>query len=525
MITGKNYIGNTLSNNGEKTFQAYNPNNFEMMEEVFYCATEDELNSAVKLAKSAFHKYKNFSGIKKAEFLESIAEEILNLGDELIQRSVLETALPEARIIGERGRTVNQLKMFAQLLKEGSWVEASIDTAIPQRQPIPKSDIRKMREAIGPVVVFGASNFPLAFSTAGGDTASALAAGCPVIVKSHPSHPGTSELVASAIIKAAEKTKMPNGIFSLLNDSGFEIATKLVNHKEIKAVAFTGSFNGGKSLFDIANKREEPIPVFAEMGSINPVFVLPNKLNVNYENVATNLASSITLGAGQFCTNPGLIITVENPKLNLFIESLAKKIYESSSSKMLNKGIVQNYNLRRNKMLEEKGIKIEANSSHDSNFGNSTLVSTSADNFINNPNLHEEVFGPFSLIVICKNIDEMKVVAKKLKGQLTSTFIAEKNELLENNHLIEILRDKVGRIIFNGVPTGVEVCASMQHGGPFPASTDSRFTSVGTDAVKRFTRPICYQDFPNELLPDELKNENPLNIWRLVNNNFTQNKI
>ena len=354
MITGKNYIGNKLSNLGGKSFNAYNPNNFEMLKEVFYCATEEELNSAVELAKYAFHKYKKIPGAKKAEFLESIAHEILNLGDELIKRASLETALPEARIIGERGRTVSQLKMFAQLLKDGSWVEAAIDTALPDRQPLPKSDIRKMREAIGPVAVFGASNFPLAFSTAGGDTASALAAGCSVIVKSHPSHPGTSELVASAVIKAAKKNEIPNGVFSLINDSDFEIGTKLVNHKEIKAVAFTGSFNGGKSLFDIANKREEPIPVFAEMGSTNPVFVLPNKLNTDLENVAANLAASITLGAGQFCTNPGLVIILENPNLKLFIEELAKKINESPANKMLNKGIAQNYNSKRKKCLKKK---------------------------------------------------------------------------------------------------------------------------------------------------------------------------
>ena len=261
------------------------------------------------------------------------------------------------------------------------------------------------------------------------------------------------------------------------------------------------------------------------MGSTNPVFVLPNKLNTDLENVAANLAASITLGAGQFCTNPGLIIILENPNLKLFIEELAKKINESPANKMLNKGIAQNYNSKRKKMLEEKGIMIEANSSNDSKLGNPTLISTGADNFINNPNLHEEVFGPFSLIVICKNMDEMKAAAKKLTGQLTSTFIAEKNELLENIHLVEIIKDKVGRIIFNGVPTGVEVCSSMQHGGPFPATTDARFTSVGTDAIKRFTRPVCYQDFPNDLLPDELKNENPLNIWRLINNNFSQSKI
>ena len=525
MITGKNYIGNSPENNGNDTFQAYNATEFKLLDEMFYCATEEETNSAIELATKAFQEYKSFSAEKKATFLESIAEEILNLGEELVNTAMSESALPEGRIIGERGRTINQLKMFARLLREGSWIEATIDTAIPDREPIPKPDLRKYRQAVGPVVIFGASNFPLAFSTAGGDTASALAAGCPVIVKSHPSHPGIGELVASAIIKAAEKNNIPNGVFSFLNDSGFKVGTQLVQHPDVKSIAFTGSLTGGKALFDLASNRTEPIPVFAEMGSINPVFIFPEKLKVNYEELAQGLAGSITLGVGQFCTNPGLIFTVENEALEAFIKSLSTHIQKSVPGKMLNKGIVENYSAKRKKMLSEKGIVVEGTSDLQDGFGSPTVVSVEGSTFLENPDLHEEVFGPFSLIVKCKNFEEMLHITGTLEGQLTATFQADRDELINHKNIVDIVKEKVGRLIFNGVPTGVEVCSSMHHGGPYPASTDSRFTSVGTDAIKRFTRPICYQDWPNELLPDELKNENPLNIWRLVDNKFTQNKI
>lgn len=525
MITGKNYIGNRVSNKGQNTFHAYSAAEFKMLEEKFYSATEEEVKEAVALAKTAFSNYNNISGAKKAEFLETIAQEIINLGDELVKTAMAESALPEGRIIGERGRTVNQIKMFAALLRDGSWVEATIDTAIPDREPLPKSDIRKYRQAVGPVVVFGASNFPLAFSTAGGDTASALASGCPVIVKSHPSHPGTGELVASAIIKAAEKTSMPNGVFSFLNDSGYKVGAQLVTNPDIKSVAFTGSHSGGKALLDLANGRKEPIPVFAEMGSTNPVFILPEKMKLEAESIAAGLAGSITMGVGQFCTNPGLVIAIENEGLETFISSLSAKIKESDPGKMLNKGIEQNYNSKRKEMLKAKGITLEGNAAEIKGLGNPTVVSVSAEDFISNPDLHQEIFGPFSLIVKCKNNNEMLLAAKQLEGQLTATFQAEVNEFSKYSELINIVKDKVGRIIFNGFPTGVEVCSSMNHGGPYPATTDSRFTSVGTDAIKRFTRPIAFQDWPMEFLPDELKNDNPLNIWRLVDNKFTQSKI
>lgn len=525
MLTGKNYIGNTLSNKGKNTFYSYNPIEFKSLENKFYCATKEEVDLAVDLAKNAFIEYKNFSGNRKAEFIETIAEEIMNLGDELVSTAMSETALPEGRITGERGRTVNQLKMFASLLREGSWVEASIDTAIPDRAPIPKPDLRRFRQAVGPAAVFGASNFPLAFSTAGGDTASSLAAGCPVIIKAHPSHPGTNELVASAIIKAAEKRKMPNGVFSSLNDSGFEVGRQLVLQDEVKSVAFTGSFVGGKALFDLANSRKEPIPVFAEMGSVNPVFIMPEKLKSEYNAIAANLAGSITLGVGQFCTNPGLIITMKNESLDLFINLLSEKVSLTEAGKMLNNKITENYIAKRNRLIEEKGIKIEGSSQVRNGLANATIVSADADKFIADPKLHEEVFGPFSLVIKCNDLIEMKKVTETLQGQLTATVQATESELQEYQEIIDLIKDKVGRLIFNGVPTGVEVCSSMQHGGPFPATTDSRFTSVGTDAIKRFTRPISYQDWPDHLLPPELQNENPLNIWRWINNTFTKERI
>lgn len=525
MITGKNYVGSKLSNLSENTFQAYNSAEMKMLDQKYYCASEEEVDQSVELANNAFSEYKNYSGDHKAKFLDAIADEIINLGDELIQTTMTESALPEGRIIGERGRTVNQLKMFANLLRDGSWVEATIDTAIPDRAPIPKSDLRKFRQAIGPIAVFGASNFPLAFSTAGGDTASALASGSPVIVKSHPSHPGTGELVASAIIKAAEKTNIPHGVFSFLNDSGYKVGSQLVTHPGIKSVAFTGSLAGGKALFNLANNRIDPIQVFAEMGSTNPVFILPEKMKENSESLATDLAGSITMGVGQFCTNPGLIITVENDSLDSFINTLSKIIQDSPAGKMLNKGIADNYLSKRNKMLEEKGIRIEGNSEDKDGHGNPSVVSVKAETFLQNSDLHAEIFGPFSLIVKCKNLTEMTSVAKCLEGQLTATFQAKTEELKNQKELVNLAKEKVGRLVFNGFPTGVEVCSSMQHGGPYPATTDSRFTSVGTDAIKRFTRPITFQDWPKELLPEELQNSNPLNIWRLVDNNFTQAQI
>ncbi len=518
MITGKNHIGNLLSSIGNITFKTFNPQTNLENEVVYSEASPIEIEKAVELAAEAFNSFKSISGLKKSDFLNEIANEIEALGDELIQTYCAETGLPEGRAIGERGRTIFQLRSFANLVKEGSWVEATIDTADLNRQPIPKVDIRKMLVPLGPIVVFGASNFPLAYSTAGGDTAAAFAAGCPVIVKSHPMHAGTGELVASAIIKAAEKTEMPNGVFSNLNSSGIEVGISLVNNPMVKAVGFTGSIRGGRALYDMAAKRPEPIPVFAEMGSVNPVIILPKAAKNKGEHWAKIYAGSITMGSGQFCTNPGLILGLEGPDLNNFIKILSNEIVKIEPTCMLHPNIIGAYESNKSIMLEQKGIQTAAtvNNEVSKNYGRQIITTVEGDTFLANTNLHQEVFGPFSMVVQCENMAQLETIISKLEGQLTGTILAEDEELLNYTSIVGVLQNRVGRIIFNGVPTGVEVCSAMVHGGPYPASTDSRFTAVGINSIKRWVRPFSFQSWPNELLPDELKNENPLGISRLV---------
>ena len=527
MITGKNYIGNHQSAKGTKTYKTFNPQlNIENVH-VFVEATSDEIDEAVTLASNAFKVFRSISGNQKADFLNSIADEILVLDEELIKTYCSESGLPEGRAKGERGRTIGQLRMFAELVKEGSWVEAAIDTAIPDREPIPRPDLRKMLIPLGPVVVFGASNFPLAYSAAGGDTAAALAAGCPVIVKSHPMHAGTGELVASAIIKAAKKTGMPNGVFSNLNSSGIEVGVQLVQHPQVKAVGFTGSIRGGRALFDLASKREEPIPVFAEMGSINPVVILPKALNSRGEGLAKTYASSITLGTGQFCTNPGLLLGIKGESLTSFIQNLSNEIIKIEPSCMLHPNIVKAYDVGRIKAVKQPSLHIVAEypESVNDNYARQTVTTVSGQAFLDNSTLHQEVFGPYSLVVECENVKQLEAIILNLEGQLTGTLIADNDEASQYPELISALQNRVGRLIYNGVPTGVEVCPSMTHGGPYPASTDSRFTAVGIHSIKRWVRPFSYQSWPNELLPDELQNENPLNITRLLNNKLTKDKI
>ncbi|HOO08804.1 MAG TPA: aldehyde dehydrogenase (NADP(+)) [Cyclobacteriaceae bacterium] len=493
----------------------------------FKDATLAEVDAAMNEAHVAFLSYKNFDGKKRAAFLRAIADEIEALGDELVKTAMGETALPEARIIGERGRTTGHCRMFADYIEEGSWVEARIDTAMPDRTPAPKPDIRKKLVPLGPVVVFGAANFPLAYSTAGGDTASALAAGCPVIVKAHPAHAKTSELVAGAIKKAMGKTGMPAGVFQHLHGAGFEVGQALVKHPRASAVGFTGSYLGGKALFDMANQRPTPIPVFAEMSSTNPVILLPDSLARDYEQTAGMLASSMVLGVGQFCTNPGLIFAVEGDGLGQFIKHLSAAISKSLPAEMLHEGIARNYVKRLSETLSQKGVKLEVQAQAESKVGDKdqgrpTVASVQAPVFMENPSLAEEVFGPFSLIVRCKDMNELNTVMARVHGQLTSTLIGGEKEIAKHTNLINILMGKAGRLIINGVPTGVEVCPSQNHGGPFPSTTDSRFTAVGTDAIKRFARPVAFQNFPDSLLPDELKNANDKGIWRVVNGEMTR---
>jgi NADP-dependent aldehyde dehydrogenase len=415
------------------------------------------------------------------------------------------------------------LNSYADACENGTWLGACIDTAIPDKAP-PKPDIRKMLIPLGPVVVFGASNFPFAFSTAGGDTACAFAAGCPVIVKAHPAHANTAEMVANAILLAAEKCNMPKGIFAQVYGAGFEVGKALVMHPYTKAVGFTGSYTGGKQLFDWGNQRKEPIPVFAEMGSVNPVFLMPEKLAASANEIATMYAGSITQGVGQFCTNPGIIIGIESEALQTFIHDLGKAIQLIAPAPMLHTGIVDAYKKNKSNALLQEDVHLVAESETDvkENEGLPTIATASGQAFLNNPILHQEVFGPYSIIIRCKDMQEMAEVAKNLEGQLTSTLMATENDIRGNDEIVEAVKNICGRFILNNVPTGVEVCLSMQHGGPFPASSDARFTAVGADGIKRFARPMAFQNWSNNLLPDELKDENPLEIWRTVNNELTK---
>jgi NADP-dependent aldehyde dehydrogenase len=512
-LTGKNIIGFESFSEGNIAIQAVNPANGETLAPLFFKATIDELSLAAQKAEKAFQIYRKQSGKQKAEFLEKIAEEIENLGDALIERYVAESGLPQGRAMGERGRTTGQLRLFAQLLRDGSWVNARIDTALPDRQPLPRPDIRSVERSLGVVGVFGSSNFPLAFSVAGGDTASALAAGCPVIFKAHPAHLGTSELVGLAIQKAAEATNMPDGVFSLLFDDGHEIGLALVKHPNLKAIGFTGSYKGGKALYDAAAARPEPIPVYAEMGSVNPVFLLPRILKANGTTLAQNFVGSVTLGVGQFCTNPGMLLLQKN---EAFITALEQHTNTSMGGVMLTTGIRDAY---------VRGIENTKNYTKVIGVGKAPegftavepiIFHASIEDFTQNPHLSEEIFGPTSVVVEANTKDELLAAAQSLTGHLTATVHGTPEDLAEYADLIEILEQKVGRILINGFPTGVEVSHAMVHGGPFPATTDSRSTSVGTMAISRFTRPVCYQNFPDSLLIDELKADNPLNIWRLV---------
>lgn len=527
MITGKNYIGNSPSGQGQKKFTTFDPKLNVENEWQFVEASKDEIDKAVDLAWNAFEEYQKVSGKQKATFLREIANEIEALDDALIKVYCKETGLPEGRAKGERGRTCFQLRTFADLVEQGDWVNASIDTALPNREPAPKPDLRKMSVPIGPIAVFGASNFPLAYSTAGGDTASALASGCPVVVKSHPMHAGTGELVASAIVKAAKSTNMPEGVFSNLNSAGIEVGQQLVKHPKIKGVGFTGSIAGGRALFDMASKRKEPIPVFAEMGSINPVVLLPKALENKPKDWAKTYASSITLGTGQFCTNPGILLGIESASFDMFIESLSEEIVKIEPSCMLNPGIISRYVANKSSMISENKVAVVADYGQEvaENVAQQTVVAVSGKSFLENPNLQREVFGPFSMVVKCKDDKELKRAITVLEGQLTGTILSEENEIDDYIGVVNALQNRVGRLIFNGVPTGVEVCPSMLHGGPYPASTDSRFSAVGIHAIERWVRPVSYQNWPDNLLPDALKNENPFGILRLVNGSLTDAKI
>lgn len=515
-MTGKNSVGYKLSALGTRTFQTFNPVENSYNETIFVEAVSQEIEEAVLLASNAFEELKGISHLKRAAFLDRIAHKLAENEEVILQQYILESGLTLDRAKVEMKRTIFQLTSFSALVKENNWREISIDHADTSRIP-PKPDLRKMLFGVGPVVVFGASNFPLAYSTIGGDSVSALAAGCPVIVKSHPLHAGTGELVAQCVIEAAKETEMPNGIFSNLNAQGFEVGETLVKHPLVKAVGFTGSIKGGRALFDLANQRPEPIPVFAEMGSVNPVIILPNSLEKKIDEWSTMYADSISASCGQFCTNPGLLFCVKSKASDEFIKQLTKKLLQKDAQTMLHPSIHSSFERLKTERLEDETVRyFEKEGEIEINSGRQTIAVVSGENFRNNPSLEEEVFGPFSLVVECESVDEIILCLKNVNGQLTASVLGEVDEVNHQLDLLKVLQNKVGRIVFNGVPTGVEVCPSMHHGGPYPASTDSRFTAVGIDSIKRFARPIAFQNCPDQILPDELKHSNPLNLLRRV---------
>lgn len=483
----------------------------------------NDIDMIMQNAQQAFDSFKLLSPSDRSAFLQETTAQIEAARETLVQTAHEETNLPLPRLNGELTRTTNQLKLFARVVEEGSWVEAAIDTADKDRTPA-KPDTRKMLLPVGPVVVFGASNFPFAFSTAGGDTASALASGSSVIIKGHSAHANTSQLVFEAIKKAIVKTGVHPYTVQHVLGSGSTVGKALVQHPNTTGVGFTGSFSGGKALWELANQRERPIPVFAEMSSINPVVFLQDTLQQNAASLAKTYAASISLGMGQFCTNPGLLLAVKSEALDRFLSLLGKEIEQVAPQKMLHSGIHQSFNKGLSEALSQKGIQTIAQSATaPANIeAYPTVAKVEASVFMQNPHFREEVFGPYSLTVICSDKTELKKVLESLKGQLTTTVMATDADIVANADIIELQTTLAGRIILNDVPTGVEVCASMVHGGPFPSTTDARFTSVGTTAIKRWVRPVCFQGFKDSMLPDALKDSNPLKIWRIVNNEWVK---
>ena len=489
-------------------------------------SSKQEIENILEKAQQAFVAIEKLGISKRVAFMRTVADEIEAIGSELITTAQEESHLPEGRLIGEKGRTIFQWRSYADAVERGASLDASIDTAIPDRTPT-KPDIRKTTVGLGPVTVFGASNFPFAFSTAGGDTASAIGAGCPVIVKAHSGHPKTSQIMADAIIRAVEKSNFPDGTFAHVYCKNHEEAQLLVSHPIIKAVGFTGSNRGGMALVDVANKRVNPIPVYAEMGSINPVFLLPGKMKAAASEMAKQYVGSLTLGVGQFCTNPGIAIGLNSPELDQFIETFKEEISKVAPAPMLNANIAKGYTTNRDKLVGQAGVDVVAVAAAEPSegCGAATVATALGVDFLINDALQDEVFGPFAIIIKCKDADEMLAVTEKLHGQLTATLLATGEDLAENPELIALIQNKCGRIIFNNFPTGVEVCKSMHHGGPFPSSSNALYTSVGSDSIKRFVRPLSFQNWPDEFLPEELKNDNPLGIWRTVNNALTKEAI
>jgi NADP-dependent aldehyde dehydrogenase len=516
-IQGEMIIGRRAVRGSAGTVRAFNPSTRAEMEPGFGLATGAEVDAACALAEGSFDAYRNVPLARRAQFLETIAERIMDIGPALIERAGHESGLPAARLEGERGRTCNQLRLFAKVVRDGHFLEATLDSALPERVP-PRPDLRMRKIPLGPVAVFGASNFPLAFSVAGGDTASSLAAGCPVVVKAHSAHLGTSELVAKAVLQAAIDCDMPEGVFSMLIGEGRQVGQALVAHPAIKAVGFTGSRQGGLALVQTAAARKEPIPVYAEMSSINPFYVLPGALEQSAATIGQGFADSLTMGVGQFCTNPGLVIGLSGPAFDVFRDAASQALLPKAAGTMLTAGIHAAYAGAVDKRNRIEGVKLVGQGASEGQgcAAQAALYQCDAATFLASSDLEEEIFGPASLLVACRDEAELLAVTAHVEGQLTATVHATQEDRVLAAKLLPILERKAGRVLFNGYPTGVEVCHAMVHGGPFPATSDARSTSVGATAIERFLRPVCYQDVPAALLPEALRDENPLNLARTV---------
>ncbi|SKA97808.1 NADP-dependent aldehyde dehydrogenase [Prosthecobacter debontii] len=526
MITGHQLIAGREAPCDHAPYHAVNPTTNESLEPAFCEATTAQADEALRAADGAFDALRSAAPEQRAQFLETLADEILALGDTLLERAHAETALPMARLTGERGRAINQCKMFATLIREGSWADATIDRALPDRQPLPKPDVRKVLLPIGPVVVFGASNFPFAIGVIGTDTVCALAAGCPVVVKAHPAHPGTCELLARAVFSALRKTGLPDACFSMLHGRGTEIGIELVKHPLTQAVAFTGSLRGGRALMDVAAARPQPIPFYGEMGSINPVFVLPGALKENAAKVAEAYVTSVTMGVGQFCTNPAIVLGLQSPELSQFVEKAGEFAQKVAPQSMLHRGICESYDAGTAVWATINGLQLAGQSSaepnHEATQAACRIYTTTLDVLESHEELRREVFGPCSIVTQCPTQEEMLNFARGLEGQLTAAVHGTPDDLREHAALIRVLERKVGRIIFNGFGTGIEPCPSMHHGGPYPAASHSYFTSIGTDSIYRFVRPVCYQGFPDDCLPEALQNANPTQALRYVDGSYTR---
>lgn len=518
-ITGNHFIAGKAVVPTGSLFKATNPSNSQSLEPSFGEGTA-LVDEALQAADAAFDELRLAPVETRAKFLDTLADEIVALGDALLERAHAETALPMARLTGERGRAVGQCRMFAALIRDGSWANLRIDRAIPDRQPLPKPDVRQMLLPIGPVVVFGASNFPFAIGVVGTDTVCALAAGCSVVVKGHPAHPGTCEMLTGAVYAALKKTGLPAGAFSLLHGKSNEIGVALVQHPITRAVAFTGSLRGGRALMDVAAARPEPIPFYGEMGSVNPVFVLPRALKERAAKMAEAYVGSVNMGVGQFCTNPAVVLGLKSADLQSFVDSAAELAAKVAPATMLHRGICDAFDAGVGAWNKISGLKLagksETTPAADATQAACQIFTTDIKTFEANPSLHREVFGPCSIITECGTTDELLAFARGLEGQLTAAIHGTPEDLREFAQLVRILERKVGRIIFNGFGTGIEPCPSMHHGGPYPAASHSFFTSIGTGAIYRFVRPVCYQGFPDDCLPEPLQNANKPGAFRLV---------